>query len=134
MTVSSNSSALTQKLMNAGLIVTSLAGYLEWGGSNSSFLLEAELVLFRKLFSEPLSVLHPFTVLPLIGQVLLIATLFQARPGKLFTILGALFIGLLLLVIFAIGSMMLNWKMIASTVPFIVLAIFAVRHSFKYEN
>ena len=70
------------KHLNILLIITSLLGYLEWGDNKSSFLFQAEMEVFSKLFTEPMSVLHPLTILPILGQILLLVTLFLKRPSK----------------------------------------------------
>lgn len=115
------------RLLNFLLIATSLLGYLEWGGGNRIFLFEVEAELFSKLFSDPVAVLHPFTVLPMIGQLLLVITLFQKQPGKWLTYSGIACIGLLLVFMLLIGLMSINVKLIGSTLPFLVVAILTVR-------
>jgi hypothetical protein len=108
------------------LLLTSLFGYLEWGGGNSQFLFQMEAEVLKKLWTNPKEALHPFTVLPLIGQILLLVALFQKkpRPGMVFT--AAMCIGLLLAFVLAIGLMSKNWKVIACSVPFFAVAILAV--------
>ena len=122
---------MKRKILNGLVILTSLFGYLEWGSGNSSFLLQAEWEVLRKLFSEPLAVIHPFTLLPLLGQTLLLVTLFQKSPGKWLTYIGLACLGLLLLLITFIGAISVNYKIFLSTVPFIVTAIFAIREARK---
>jgi hypothetical protein len=77
-------SGIRRKTLNLLLVLTSLLGYLEWGTGNKMFLFQGELLIITKLFSNPESVIHPFILLPLFGQVLLIITLFQKQPGKFF--------------------------------------------------
>jgi len=106
------------KLLNLGLVLTSLFGYLEWGGgNNAAFLAEAEAEVLTRAFAEPMAVLHPFTVLPLVGQVLLVATLFQRRVSKLLTVIGLACLSLLILLIFAIGIAVFEYRMVLSTLP-----------------
>ena len=116
------------KLLNLGLILSSLIGYLEWGTDNSMFLFEAELDILVKLFTDPLSVLHPFTLIPLIGQLVLAYTLFQKEPSKILTYIGMAGIALLLVLMFAIGLMILKYKIILSTTRFIVVSILTIWH------
>lgn len=78
---------MKSKLLNFLLIVTSLLGYLEWGGDNHIFLFKAEAEILSKLFTDPLSVLHPFTLLPLAGQIILLITLFQKKTWYILYIL-----------------------------------------------
>ncbi len=117
-----------EKLFNLLLILTSLLGYLEWGQGNSSFLFQAEAEVIVKLFLDPVSVLHPFTLLPMFGQVLLLITLFQKFPSKTLTYIAIGCLGLLLLFVFIIGLMSLNVKIFSSTIPFLICTFFTIRH------
>ena len=119
---------MKSKVLNFLLIFSSLFGYLEWSGNKHLFLFEAEAEIFSKLFTNPVSVLHPFTVLPIVGQILLVITLFQKTPNKTLTYISLAGLGLLLGFIFIVGLMSINFKIIISTIPFIVLAIFVIRH------
>jgi len=117
---------MKKKLLNLGLILTSLIGYTEWGTDNSTFLFMAEADVLVKLFSDAASVVHPFTVIPILGQLILLFTLFQKQPGKLLTYTGLACLSLLLLLIFLIGVMNMNFKILLSATPFIVLGIYTV--------
>jgi hypothetical protein len=114
------------KLINILLICTSLLGYLEWGGNNSMFLYQAIGDIFKKVFIAPTSVLHPFIVLPLIGLMILLYTLLQKKPGRLWTFIGIACIGLLLIFMFVAGVLSLNYKIIFSTMPFLAMATYAI--------
>ena len=122
---------LISKLYNFLLVVTSLFGYLEWGENQHSFLFQAEAEVFSKFISDPISVLHPLTVLPLFGQVILLCTLFQKTPGKTLTYVGIGALGILLVFLFVVGLLSLNWKIMGSTIPFIGLSILAIRYHRK---
>lgn len=122
---------MKQKILNAILIMTSLMGYLEWGTDSRTFLFQAEWEVLMKLFSDPLSTAHPLTTIPLIGQLILLATLFQKEPSRLLTLVGLAAISLLLLFIFLIGLLAFNWKITLSTIPFIVISIFTIREAIK---
>ena len=119
---------MKSKLLNFLLIVTSLFGYLEWGSDNHSFLFQAEPEVLSKIFSDPASVLHPFTVLPIIGQILLLITLFQKQPDKVMTYIGITGLGILLSFIFIVGVLSLNSKIMLTALPFLILAIITIRH------
>lgn len=119
---------MKSRLLNLALILTSLMGYLEWGGGNRMFLLQGETTVIAKLLTDPVSAWHPFILLPLAGQVLLGITLFQKSPGRLLTFAGLSGIGLLMVFMFAIGLMSLNLKVALSTVPFLVTGFFVVKH------
>ncbi|MBS3913396.1 MAG: hypothetical protein KG003_02765 [Bacteroidetes bacterium] len=122
---------MSKRILNVILIITSLFGYLEWGHDSHTFLFEVEGDIFKKLFSKPASVLHPFVVLPLLGQILLLISLFQKQPGKWITFIGIAAIGMLMLMIFFIGISTMNIKMIASATPFTVCSILSIRLHLK---
>lgn len=119
---------MKSKLLNLGLLITSLFGFLEWGKGNEMFLFQIEWELLNKLFIDPMSVLHPFTMLPMVGQLLLAWTLTQQTVSKRLTFLGIASIGILLLLMFAIGAMSFNIQILASTIPFLVLAAWTIKH------
>ncbi len=114
------------KILNSFLLVTSLLGYLEWGGNNHLFLFQAEADILTKLITEPKSVLHPFVLLPIIGQVLLLISLFHKTPHKALTYIGIGCLGVLIAFMFIVGIMSLNYKIIISTIPFLVCAIYTI--------
>ncbi|MCB9235579.1 MAG: hypothetical protein H6581_28240 [Bacteroidia bacterium] len=114
------------KLINLLLILTSLLGYLEWGRDNHSFLFQMEGELLAKLITEPKTVMHPFTLLPLAGQILLLITLFQKRPRRLLTWLGMVGIGLLLFMILLVGTLSFNWLILGSALPFWLVVVWAI--------
>ncbi len=117
---------MKSKILNACLVLTSLFGYLEWGADNRSFLFQAEWEVLRRLASEPLSVIHPFTLIPLLGQVLLLITIFQKEPSRWLTYIGIGSLSLLLLLMAFIGAISLNFKILLSTVPFFITAVLAI--------
>lgn len=115
-----------KKLLNLGLILASLIGYLEWGGGNSAFLGQTE---YQLIFVErnPEHFMHPFVILPLLGQVLLLITLFQKVPNKILTYTGLACLSVLLLFIFLIGAIGGHILIMCSAVPFVVLGVLTVR-------
>ena len=122
------------KLLNLALIITSLFGYMEWGGNNHMFLFEAEAELLKKAFINPLDVLHPFTILPFIGQMLLIISLFYAKPSKYLTFIGMLCIGILMLLLFLIGILNLSLMMLACSLPFIIVSVLVILANRKQKQ
>lgn len=122
------------KILILLLIISSLLGYLEWGKDNSSFLFQGEYELLKNVISNPKSAIHPFTLIPFLGQILLIITLFKKTPNPKLTYLGISFIGLLLLFMFFIGVISFKYKILISTLPFIVLAILTIINERKVQN
>lgn len=119
---------MKSRILNALLIITSLLGYLEWSGDKYSFLFQAEAEVFKKLFTDPLSVLHPFTIIPLLGQILLLITIFQKVPSKRMTYWGIGCLGLLLGFMFFIGLLSQHFKIMLSTIPFFIIAFLVVKN------
>lgn len=119
---------MKSKILNAGLVLTSLLGYLEWGGDNSMYLFQMEKDILSKLFSDPASMIHPLIIFPILGQILLIITLFQKQPNKLLTYLGLGGIGLLLFLMLFIGLLQMNARIVLSTLPFLGFSIVTLRH------
>jgi cobalamin biosynthesis protein CobD/CbiB len=122
------------KRINIALVLTSLLGYLEWGRDSSQFLFQAEVDIIRKLFQDPLSVIHPFVILPLFGQLILIITLFQKVPSKRLSFWGVLCLGLLLLFMLIIGLMVMRWRIVISVLPFVAMLFLFIQHSAKIQS
>jgi hypothetical protein len=122
------------KILNLLLILTSLIGYLEWGKDNTAFLFQVEAGILSKIFTDPISVIHPFTILPLAGQLLLFFTLFQKEANKILTLTGMAGLGILLALMFFIGCISLNLKILASTIPFLVVGYLTIRNYRKINS
>lgn len=118
---------MPKKALNLLLILASLVGYLEWGQGPSVFLFQAEMEMFTKAVADPGSVIHPFTLLPVLGQLALVVTLFQRTPSKVLTYAGIGGIGLLLGLMFFIGVIGANAKVALSALPFLVLSVVTIR-------
>jgi hypothetical protein len=115
------------KLINASLVAASFVGYLEWGQNNHIFLGEAELQIIKKAFTAPSQILHPFIILPLLGQLLLLYTLFKKQPGARISLIGMSCIGILLAFVFFIGIISRHWYTVLSALPFLFFAFMQVR-------
>ena len=124
---------MKHKLLNLLLILFSLIGFLEWG-DQQQFLFQIEWELLGKLFTEPLSILHPLTILPLLGQLLLLFTLFQKQPSKKLTYIGITCISILFIIILLVGVLGLNYKVILSSLPFLITAIITLRSSKRSKS
>jgi len=120
---------MKRKILNLLLMITSLFGYLEWGTENKMFLFQGEWEVLVKLFQDPVAAAHPFTLMPLFGQIFLLITLFQKEPGKILTFIGLACLSLLLLFMFLIGILSLNFKILLSTIPFIITGVLVMIES-----
>ena len=117
---------MKKKALNLSVLLASSLAYMEWGGGHQAFLFQAEAEVFSKLFSDPASVIHPFILIPLFGQLSLFISLFQKTPGKTLTYFGIVGLGILVLFLFSIGLLSGNMKIVLSTLPFIVVSTVAV--------
>lgn len=120
-----------KKLLNACLFISFLFGYLEWSRVEHLFIFQAEWDIFKKTLIDPVSVLHPFTLIPFTGQLLILYSLFQKIPGRIITIIGTACMGILMLMLFIIGMLSLNIKIAGSTLPFLILAFFILKLHWK---
>lgn len=117
-----------EKLYNVLFILASLIVYLEWGGGQKMFLFQMEYDIILKSFKQPLSLLHPLIILPLMGQISLFITLFQQVPKKLLTYFGISGLSVLILFVFFIGLISLNLKIIVFSLPFLIVLILKLLH------
>lgn len=124
---------MKSKVLNFLLIITSLCGYLEWSGNNHIFLFKAEAEIISKLFNDPISILHPFIIFPLVSQILLLITLFQKTPSKIMTYISVAGLGLLLGFMCFVGLISMNFKIIISTFPFIFVSFLVIKHYRKVK-
>jgi len=116
-----------KKLGITGLLISSLWVYLEWGGGYHAFIVQAEWEMFTKALIDPLSALHPFVLLPLAGQLMLIIALLQHDPGRRLTLVALVCLSVLILFITFVGLLSLNLKVVLSTLPFLGFGIYVVR-------
>lgn len=90
------------------------------------FLFQAEYEVLSKLVKDPIAAAHPFTLIPLLGQLILFFLLFQKTPSKILTLTGLGCLSILLVMIFLIGMIGQNYKMLLSTIPFIVTGVLVI--------
>lgn len=122
------------RLINLFLILTSLIGYLEWGKGQHTFLFQTEWDIMRGMFRSPDSYIHPFIIIPFLGQLLLLISIFQKQPGRLITYLGIGCIGVLLLLMLFIGILGQNFKIALSVLPFLLLAAYRIIYRKKFDR
>lgn len=122
---------MKSKILNTLLIISSLFGFLEWGQNKKIFLFQIETEIFSKILKDPLSLTHPFILIPLIGQVLLFLTFIQHNPSKIMTYIGMGGIGILMALVFLVGCLNFNLMIILSTIPFLSISFFTIKHHRK---
>lgn len=123
-----------KRILNACLLLTFLAGYLEWGGGNQVFIFQAEAELLVKAISHPKEVLHPFILIPFLGQLLLLYSLFQPKPGRVLTLTGLACLSTIMLFLFVIGIISPNLKILGSVIPFLIVGVVVLRSNWKQKE
>ena len=119
------------KLFHFFLIIASVTGYLEWGDNNRVFVFQAEYDIILKMFTSPSEVIHPLILLPIFGQIILLATLFQNRPKNHLLYLGIGGISILYIFLLIIGILSLNFKILIASLPFLIFSVFTIKY---YKN
>lgn len=120
-----------KRIFNICLFLAFLLGYLEWGKDRHAFIFQMEAEIFVKGSGDLKSILHPFILLPFTGQLLILITIFQKRVSRIPSLVGLACLSLLMLLLLVIGLLTLNVKVIVSTIPFIIAAVFVFRYNRK---
>ena len=107
------------------LLLSTLLGFLEWG-ENQKFIFQIEVDLIRKVFNDPLSLLHPLIILPFLGQILLIIQIMKKDWHKIFLYCSIAGIAIFFLTLLVIGFVSKNFKIVLSTLPFVLLTVMVI--------
>lgn len=110
-------------------MLSSLLGYLEWGKDQHIFLFDVEKEIFIKILTSPSSVIHPFILLPLVGQFILIYSILNKEVSVRLTYIGMSLIAILLVFMFFIGLISLNSKILISCIPFLLISFIIIKHN-----
>jgi hypothetical protein len=121
------------KMLNTFLLISSLFGFLDSGQNRKMFLFQIEAEIFSKVFKDPISLIHPFIILPFLGQVFLLLTLIQKNPGKIMTYIGIGGIGIIMALVLLVGSLNFNLWVISSTIPFFAISYFTISYNRKMK-
>lgn len=120
-----------KRLLNIGLLGLFLIGYLEWGTDKHTFIFQAEYELFSKIFESPLTFLHPFILVPLCGQILLLYIIIKDSTNARLMLIAVASLSIFMLFLLFIGLISQNFKIIASTLPFLIVATIIVKTNWK---
>jgi hypothetical protein len=119
---------MIQRFFIAGLIISFLFCYLEWGEGNSAFFFEVEFLLFSKEKGTAENFLHPAILVPFSGQLLLLYALINKKAHKAWAVTGMLLQASLVLFVLLIGIMSMNGKIVASTLPYLLFCFLYILH------
>ena len=114
---------VVKKFLSGAPLLSFQFGFLEWGGKRESmFIFHGKAEIISKSMLAPIEVKHPFTLIPFVGELILLYTLLQKEPRKWITDVGMGWLGMLTLLL--IGMMSLQLRIIAFTLPcFIVCTV-----------
>lgn len=116
------------------LLISFLFGYLEWGKDQHLFIIQAIVEIYQKGKVNPLSLLHPFILLPFIGMLLYIYAAFQKNTNKIISIIGAICMSSIMIMILIIGLMVPNYKMLFSATPFFICSYFVFKSHWRKKT
>ncbi len=111
---------MSKRIALLAVFVSFFFCYLEWGKDQSSFLYEVAYQILFKQGDVQNSFSHPLILLPFLGELILLFQAFQKVPSKRWTYLGISLPAILVLFLLFIGIMGQNFKIIASTLPFLI--------------
>lgn len=109
--------ALTQKILLAGILVSFLFCYLQWSGSSHGFIFQLEYEVLKESLHHPWKVLHPFTLIPFLGQLLLLLALLRKKSPGWIVWTGIAFVLLLPLMLLIVALLAKNIRIGASVLP-----------------
>lgn len=122
-------------LLPLAIIVAFSICYMEWGGGNSAFVFETEMTIFKKDTDLLKTLTHPLILLGFVGQVLLLVSAFtEGKKRKWLSRIGISMLSVIVFFVLLAGAMSLNWKQIASALPFGVLAVLFLKQEKKYAK
>lgn len=120
-----------KRFLNICLLLTFLLGYIEWGKTHSLFIFQAEAEIFVKGKNDFKTFLHPLILIPFLGQLIILYTIFQKIINRTLSLIGLTFLSILMLLLLVIGILNFNVKITGSTLPFVITGIFVLRYNRK---
>ena len=110
--------------------------YLDWGHEGGEFIWQLESSFFARYDDSSALLVNIFVILALIGQVLLIIATIKSKPSRQVTIYGIAFLSVIVILVFIMGLVVSNAKIILSTLPFLTLAsiFIAKTHNMKTKT
>lgn len=112
-----------KRLLNLGLLLGFLCCYLEWPPDNASFIFEAEYEIIAKTQNWGSNFTHPVILAAFLSQLILLYCALKKNAGKKLNHFGVILHGVVVLLFLLVGLLAGNWKIVLSTVPYLVLAV-----------
>ncbi|UGS19930.1 hypothetical protein [Flavobacterium cyclinae] len=108
-----------KRLINIGLLLTFQFCYLEWP-NNSSFVFEATYKVFSNTNQLLQNLTHPIILLGLLSQLLLVMAVIFKKFSLKWNLVGVYALTPIVLLFLFVGLLSLNFKIILSTLPFLL--------------
>jgi len=112
-----------KRLLNLALLIAFQFCYLEWPPNNSMFLFQGEIEIFSKTESWISNFTHPIILTGLVTQIVLLLGAILPNINSKLNNVSVLLLGALVLLFAVVGVLSLNYKIILSTLPFLILAV-----------
>lgn len=106
-----------RKLILTGIFLSFLFCYLQWSGTSHGFIFQLEYEVLKESLNHPFKVLHPFTLIPFLGQFLMLLALFRKKSLVWLEWAGITCILLLPLMLLIIALLTKNVRIGASVLP-----------------
>jgi hypothetical protein len=116
-----------KQVINLALLIAFSICYLEWPPNNSMFIFQGEYVIFSSAKSWVSNFTHPLILLGLIAQLILIYAVINPKINSKLNHLGVIILTPIVLLFFVVGIVSINYKIMASTLPFLVLVVLYIR-------
>lgn len=116
-----------KKVLLLLLLISSMFGYLEWGNGRYGFIWQEESTILRKAITDPAAFLHPFILLPMLGQLLLVIAFFRYRAERWMVFSGIAALSVLYILLLVIGLISSNAAITGFSLPFILLSMLTIR-------
>jgi len=122
-----------KRLAALSLFLSFFVCYLEWPPDNSAFVAEMAYQILFQSDDQTDNLLHPMILLPLLGLLLVLYSALRKEPNKRVIFTAMALMGVLVLLLLAIGLMGGNAKIALSTLPFLGASVWCFRVFRKRE-
>lgn len=112
-----------KRLLNLALLIAFQFCYLEWPPNNAMFIFEGEIEIFSKTESWISNFTHPIILIGFSTQIVLLLGAILPNINSKLNNVAVLLLGALVLLFAFVGLLGLNYKIIFSTLPYLILAV-----------
>lgn len=122
-----NTCCTMKRLAALSLFLSFFVCYMEWPPDNSAFVGEMAYQILFQRDDHTDTLLHPMILLPFLGLLLVLYAALRKEPDKRVIFTAMALMGVLVLLLLAIGIMGGNAKIVLSTLPFIGASVWCFR-------